>query len=212
LKKDYELNSKSGGSMPKIIKNVKDKIIYSATKRFETLEYDQVDMKSIALDANIAVGTLYNYYSNKKDIFNAVFDNSWEETIKNVARINYVRGHEIEFVRKSLEKIYDDMFDKKHMISQYLTVNSNALEMQLREDLHFEEEKSDNVIRRKLLLQIENQIKEWNEIGIVNIDEGMEVRFVGILFMDIWSLIVAFPEEREKNLLVLNKLVKNMLF
>ncbi|MCT4663248.1 MAG: TetR/AcrR family transcriptional regulator [Tissierellales bacterium] len=198
--------------MPKIIKNVKDKIIYSATKRFETLEYDQVDMKSIALDANIAVGTLYNYYSNKKDIFNAVFDNSWEETIKNVARINYVRGHEIEFVRKSLEKIYDDMFDKKHMISQYLTVNSNALEMQLREDLHFEEEKSDNVIRRKLLLQIENQIKEWNEIGIVNIDEGMEVRFVGILFMDIWSLIVAFPEEREKNLLFLNKLVKNMLF
>lgn len=198
--------------MPKIIKNVKDKIIYSATKRFETLEYDKVDMKSIALDANIAVGTLYNYYSNKKDIFNAVFDNSWEETIKNVARINYVRGHEIEFVRKSLEKIYDDMFDKKHMISQYLTVNSNALEMQLREDLHFEEEKSDNVIRRKLLLQIENQIKEWNEIGIVNIDEGMEVRFVGILFMDIWSLIVAFPEEREKNLLFLNKLVKNMLF
>lgn len=198
--------------MPKIIKNVRDKIIYSATKRFETLDYDQVDMKGIASDAEIAVGTLYNYYSNKKDIFNAVFDNSWGQTIKNVEKIDCIKGNEIEFVRKSLEKIYDDMFEKRHMISQYLTVNSNALEMQLREDLHFEEEKSNNVMRRRLLLQIENQIKKWNEMGIVDIEIGMEVRFVGILFIDIWGLIIAFPEERERNLLFLNKLVKNMLF
>lgn len=198
--------------MPKIIKNVTEKIICAATKKFETLDYEEVDMKGIAKDANIAVGTLYNYYSNKKDIFNAVFDKSWEQTIENIDNTELSIGNEREFIRRSLEKIYDDIFEKRHMISQYLSVDSHGLERQLRDDLHFEEDKSDNIIKRKLLFQIENQIKNWKESHVVDIEDSMIERFVGILFMNIWGLVISFPNDKNENLMFLNKFIDCMMF
>lgn len=52
--------------MPKIIKNLKEKILISAMELFNDFKYKDVTMSGIAKKTGIAVGTLYNYYPNKK--------------------------------------------------------------------------------------------------------------------------------------------------
>lgn len=53
--------------MPKIIKNLEEKIFNNAQKLFCENGYENVDMKTIAENCSIAVGTLYNYFPNKKN-------------------------------------------------------------------------------------------------------------------------------------------------
>jgi AcrR family transcriptional regulator len=55
--------------MPKTIKNVNEKIIESAVRLFSKKGYQKVKMADIAVNSNIAVGTLYNYYKNKRTLF-----------------------------------------------------------------------------------------------------------------------------------------------
>ncbi|HHU92132.1 MAG TPA: TetR/AcrR family transcriptional regulator, partial [Halanaerobiaceae bacterium] len=51
--------------MPKIIDNIEQKIYENALSLFAAKGYNQVSMKNVAEASGIAVGTLYNYYSNK---------------------------------------------------------------------------------------------------------------------------------------------------
>ena len=66
--------------MPKIIHNLNARIEQAAMELFNTYDYNQVDMKMIAKKCNIAVGTLYNYYPNKKQLFIHVLEESWSTT------------------------------------------------------------------------------------------------------------------------------------
>ncbi|NLM98223.1 MAG: TetR/AcrR family transcriptional regulator, partial [Halanaerobiaceae bacterium] len=59
--------------MPKIIKNLDEKINNTALYLFSTRGYNQVTMKLIADETGVAVGTLYNYYTNKMNLFISVF-------------------------------------------------------------------------------------------------------------------------------------------
>lgn len=59
--------------MPKIIDNIEQKIYENALSLFAAKGYNQVSMKNVAEASGIAVGTLYNYYSNKLDLFLSVF-------------------------------------------------------------------------------------------------------------------------------------------
>ena len=66
--------------MPKIIKDIEENILSAAFELFGEYGYKEADMKKIAKKAGIAVGTLYNYYSNKKELFIKVFEMSWKNT------------------------------------------------------------------------------------------------------------------------------------
>ena len=48
--------------------------------------YEGVDMKMIAKKCSIAVGTLYNYYPNKKELYIAILNESWNDTFKRFAK------------------------------------------------------------------------------------------------------------------------------
>lgn len=67
-----------------MIQNLEEIIFKEAQYLFSYEGYDNVDMKAIAKKCNIAVGTLYNYYGNKKDLFLKVFSDSWSNTISKI--------------------------------------------------------------------------------------------------------------------------------
>lgn len=70
--------------MPRIIEGVRDRILDSAQVIFEKDGFAQADMRSIAEAAGIAVGTLYNYYSNKNELFSMVLYRMWQRTVERV--------------------------------------------------------------------------------------------------------------------------------
>lgn len=199
--------------MPKIIKNIKENIIIAAIELFESDHYEAVDMKMIAKKSGIAVGTLYNYYSNKRDLFSIAFDESWKKTISKLEEIEYEDGKEIIFIEQSLERLYDGILEKKYMFHELMSSNPYEMEKQLKTDFNFESGLNEKacIIKRELLLSVEQVLIKLNKSGIIKIPIGMEERFVSMLFMEIWALVIAFSDEREKNIKFLNKMVE-MIF
>lgn len=58
--------------MPKIIPDLGPRILETAARHFETKGYDATDMKTLATELGISVGTLYNYHASKPELFLAV--------------------------------------------------------------------------------------------------------------------------------------------
>ena len=73
--------------MPKIIKNIESTILSVAQDLFIEQGYEKTDIRQIASKANIAVGTLYNYYKNKQELFFAVFKHNIANTIVSLKQV-----------------------------------------------------------------------------------------------------------------------------
>lgn len=101
--------------MPKIIKNIEQKIFNAAFELFGTEGYRGVDMKSIAQKAGIGVGTLYNYYPNKKELFLSVLESSWEDTILKVSQNLSPKYSARENIKKFVEVYYGEIEKRKGM-------------------------------------------------------------------------------------------------
>lgn len=99
--------------MPKIIHNIEEEIFTSAEHLFYLHDYEDVSMKMIAKEANIAVGTLYNYYRDKASLYAVVVHKSWANTF---IRIKNCITTEVSFddkFRRRLEVLYFDS-EKRH--------------------------------------------------------------------------------------------------
>lgn len=99
--------------MPKVIKDVKTRIITSATEQFDRTDFHSVDIRQIAKDCGIAVGTVYNYYPNKKSIMYAVFEALWSESIKKLDKLIDSSEASSDLFRQYAEMLHVEMLKKK---------------------------------------------------------------------------------------------------
>ena len=67
--------------MPKIIADIREKILCSARRRLLTEGYSALRLREIAADCGIAVGTIYNYYDSKLSLAEAVMRDDWQRTV-----------------------------------------------------------------------------------------------------------------------------------
>lgn len=98
--------------MPKIIKDVENKIFLEATEIFTQKGYMESDMKAIAKSCDIAVGTLYNYYPNKRSLYMAVFLKSWDSTLAKLKNINNKEMNNEMALKGFLEVFYEDTIER----------------------------------------------------------------------------------------------------
>ncbi|MGM0499697.1 MAG: TetR/AcrR family transcriptional regulator, partial [Bacillota bacterium] len=113
--------------MPKIIENLEEEIAKTALELFRNNSYENVSMRKIAAEVGIAVGTLYNYYPNKWELYIEVFEESWRETYeilkKNCQQLdqNYLKSY--------LEVITEEMAKKKSIVRELFRYIMNDLEI-----------------------------------------------------------------------------------
>lgn len=95
--------------MPKIIPDLGPRILQTAARHFETKGFEATDMKSLAAELGISVGTLYNYHPSKPELFLAV-SLLWKEelTQKMLARLDQVDSP-VEKLRAALLMLYENM-------------------------------------------------------------------------------------------------------
>lgn len=67
--------------MPKIINGLEDKLVKVAEELFIREGYDAVNIRKIAKGAGVASGTVYNYFSSKEALYQAVLMDSWDKTM-----------------------------------------------------------------------------------------------------------------------------------
>lgn len=109
--------------MPKIIKNLEETITNSALDLFRNLDYDEVDMKKIAKNSGIAVGTLYNYFPNKLELYITVLCQSWNDTLDKINNIPHYENDPKLQIKEFISVLYDDVSFRNGMGSYGLSSN-----------------------------------------------------------------------------------------
>lgn len=113
--------------MPKIIENLDEEIAKTALELFKKNPYQSVSMRKIASEVGIAVGTLYNYYPNKWELYIEVFEESWRKTYEILK--NNCRKLEKDYLINYLEVIYQEMKNKKSIVRELFRFIMNDLEI-----------------------------------------------------------------------------------
>lgn len=75
--------------MPKVIENLKEKVLAEADRQMRDVGYHAMTIQSIAKACGVGVGTVYNYFPSKDEILIACVAAKWMEcmdTIRAVAK------------------------------------------------------------------------------------------------------------------------------
>ena len=78
-----------GNTMPKLIENLKEKLLAEAKKQLTEVGYEAMMISSLAKACGVGVGTVYNYFPSKEAILHACISEDWEKSmavIENVAK------------------------------------------------------------------------------------------------------------------------------
>lgn len=186
--------------MPKIIKNIEKNILNAAFELFGEYGYKEVDMKKIAKKAGIAVGTLYNYYSNKKELFIRVFEMSWENTFSRLDDMLQRGLSAKEKMRNFIEILYDEIISRKGLGGELF--KENVLTEKNSKELIF--------MKEELSQRTQRLLKELRSSTDIKLSEAMDDRIALTVFMLIIEMLRQFPSEKERNLEFINQLLESI--
>lgn len=119
--------------MPKIIENLKEKIIAETKRQVEENGYQKTTVRSVSEKAGIAVGTVYNYFGSKEELVASFMLADWQKAEEDLinfdksskkAYLNHVydvilkfeESHAFLFSDPDAEKVFITSFSEKHKI------------------------------------------------------------------------------------------------
>ena len=68
--------------MPKIIENLRQRLMEEARSQAEELGYSAMTIRSVAKGCDVGVGTVYNYYPSKDELIAAFIQYDWVESME----------------------------------------------------------------------------------------------------------------------------------
>ena len=74
--------------MPKIIENVKDRLMQEARRQIEESGYGAVTIRSIAKGCGVGVGTVYNYFPSKEALIATHLLEDWTGCISTIEAVS----------------------------------------------------------------------------------------------------------------------------
>lgn len=89
--------------MPKIIENVRERILEEAKKQVMELGYSSMTIRSVAGALGIATGTLYNYFPSKQMMVAGFMAEDWMHTIFDI-KTKCLNSDDYKFI---LQTVYD---------------------------------------------------------------------------------------------------------
>lgn len=93
--------------MPKIIEDVKKRILKTSKKRLLSDGYSRLAIRDIAADCDIAVGTVYNYFKSKDMLVGAVMVEDWRRAVERMSG----DCRDVKSLNDGLRAIYDGIVD-----------------------------------------------------------------------------------------------------
>lgn len=162
--------------------NIKNKIIESAITTFSKYGYDKSRMDDIAIRANLSKGTIYLYFKNKEELFNAISERNTNELKNQLTKLFDNKDDLITCIENFYEGFNDQGYRMFFEIIAEASRNTN-----LKQLLYQERRKILDIIIDYLNIQkdngfIRNDI-EITEIayGFVSLCDGLKInKILGI--------------------------------
>ena len=121
--------------MPKIIENIRAKLLDEARRQIEERGYKETTVRSVASALSIGLGTLYNYFESKDMLVASFMLEDWTKVMSEIRRylesddsplqklksiydglLNYARSHEKIFRDTSARKTFAYSTEERHPI------------------------------------------------------------------------------------------------
>ena len=106
--------------MPKLLKGVENRIFKATISLIKQHGYDTISMKMIALESDIAVGTLYNYYPDKQSLIASVLLGSWSLSFEQFDSLLSSDKNNLEKATSFSRLFYHVLFSKKNVGKELL--------------------------------------------------------------------------------------------
>jgi AcrR family transcriptional regulator len=103
------------GNVPKIIENIRETILAKGKEMLIEESYKNFNIRKLAKNCEIGLGTLYNYFDNKEVLVYHIFLSDWESTMKLADELK----EEKLSIREKLHMIYTSL---ETFVSQYLRI------------------------------------------------------------------------------------------
>ena len=98
--------------MPKLLPNIKEDLLQKAKYILCRDGYNQLNMRSLAKECNIGIGTFYNYFATKDDLVKEILKEDWNSVILLCNKIIY---NENFSCKEKLNYIFDEV--KKFLLN-----------------------------------------------------------------------------------------------
>ncbi|MGM0436666.1 MAG: TetR/AcrR family transcriptional regulator [Bacillota bacterium] len=188
------------------MKDKKELIREAAIKVMSKKGFYNTKTAEIAEEANVAVGTIYNYFKNKEDILDYIFRYELEKRMKNLSKI---KQQDLDFWEK-LKIFLDFHFNE---IKENIAVG----EILVREKDFPKKEGSDYINEYLTMIPeiMKNEIKAAIKRGEINEDYDPEIS-ANIIFGSIQGIVEKAIKKEDKSMLIkapeeLIKLLRNGL-
>lgn len=176
--------------MPKIIKDVEKIIRNCATELFTELSYTNVDMKMISGKSGIAVGTLYNYYENKKQLYLSILNESWEKTFDKLDAISNLDIPSEEKLSRFISTLYEDI-EARNGLGKALI---NTSDVELRDD------KEINDLKKRLIVKVESFFNCLNKAESLRRFSDADARLAEFLLAALLTMLELHSNDKKNNI------------
>ncbi|MFL0266875.1 TetR/AcrR family transcriptional regulator [Candidatus Clostridium radicumherbarum] len=176
--------------MPKIIKDVEKTIRNSAVELFIEHSYTDVDMKMISKKSGVAVGTLYNYYGNKKQLYLSILKESWQNTFNKLDVISELAISSREKLRKFISTLYEDIQERNGLGK--ILINTSADELK--------EDKEIKDLKGILILKVENFLYNLDKVDNLSICSNINTKLTESLLITTLVMYELHPKDKEENI------------
>ena len=164
-------------------KNIKNKIIKSAISTFSKYGYDKSRMDDIAKTAKLSKGTIYLYFKNKEELFNAISERNTNELKNQLSKLFQNSDNDLI---TSIQNFYEDINDQGYRMFFEIIAESSR-NKKLKQLLYQERRKILEIIIDHLnILKEKGYIGKDIEIteiayGLVSLYDGLKInKFLGI--------------------------------
>jgi len=110
--------------VPKIVPDIQNTILAVAETHFNEYGFEETDMRKIASDAGIAVGTIYLHYQNKETLYLNVIEYRWKATIEKIEGLANQEIDSKEILKQILLALIQAMTRRKSISSLWMEIGS----------------------------------------------------------------------------------------
>ncbi|MBL4938628.1 TetR/AcrR family transcriptional regulator [Clostridium sp. YIM B02515] len=183
--------------MPKIIKDVEQTIRNFATQLFMELSYTNVDMKMISQKSKVAVGTLYNYYENKKQLYISILKESWQNTFNKLDNINELTISSEQKLEKLIKTLYEDIESRNGLGKALINTSIDELK----------DDSEINDLKLCLISKLEYFFECSAKVNHLSNCSNVDIRLAESLMVCLLTMIEFHPNDKEDNINFLIKFI-----
>jgi AcrR family transcriptional regulator len=110
--------------MPKILPDIQNKILAIAEQHFKNNGFEKTDMREIAAESEVAVGTIYLHFQNKETLYQQVIKHSWTSLLENIRVISQKPDVPEIVFKEIILMLVEDMTHRKSHESLWMEIGS----------------------------------------------------------------------------------------